>query len=123
MIENVSTPAEPVASLPPLATPAPSAATPAALKDAAKPKLPLRKASEPTGKAVIHASHPGKEAGGRDDDVALLEAMFAHAGPRKVPTSAADDLRKRCGALSGDAANACRAKVCAQHPKSQLCRD
>ncbi|MDO9238186.1 MAG: hypothetical protein Q7U28_19405 [Aquabacterium sp.] len=58
----------------------------------------------------------------QDEDVALLEAMFAHTGSRKkAPTSAAEDLKTRCGGLVGAAAATCQASVCVQNPSSSVC--
>lgn len=56
-----------------------------------------------------------------DEDVALLEAMFAHTGSRKAPTSAAEDLKTRCGGLVGAAAATCQASVCVQNPSASVC--
>lgn len=57
-----------------------------------------------------------------DDDVALLEAMFAHAGQRKPPRSASEELERRCGPLQGAEARACRTKVCKRYPDARVCR-
>lgn len=56
-----------------------------------------------------------------DDDVALLEAMFAHTNARKPPRSAVQELERRCGPLSGAEAKACRVKVCKQFPDARVC--
>lgn len=67
-----------------------------------------------TGKRVAAASHA-------DDDVALLEAMFARTRPRPAPESAADEIRRRCTGLSGADAATCRARVCVHNPTAAVC--
>ena len=58
----------------------------------------------------------------RDDDVALLEAMFTHASSaRKSTASAAEELQRRCSKLSGAEAATCRASVCVQNPSASVC--
>lgn len=58
----------------------------------------------------------------RDDDVALLEAMFTHASSARQNTaSAAEELQRRCSKLSGAEAATCRASVCVQHPSASVC--
>lgn len=58
----------------------------------------------------------------RDDDVALLEAMFTHASSARQSTvSAAEELQRRCSKLSGAEAATCRASVCVQHPSASVC--
>jgi hypothetical protein len=84
-------------------SPSPAASAPTPTKPAARPATARRK-------------------GKSDDDVALLEAMFAHAGPRKAPISASEELAQRCGPLSGAEARACRVKVCKRHPDARICR-
>ena len=62
------------------------------------------------------------QAGGRnDEDVALLEAMFAHTRPRPAAESAADEIKRRCSGLSGPDAATCRARVCVQSPTAAVC--
>ena len=67
----------------------------------------------------------------RNDDVALLEAMFAHSGTRRsaattattaspAPSSTADALRQ-CGSASSADAAVCRARVCVQNPSAAAC--
>lgn len=58
---------------------------------------------------------------GKDEDVALLEAMFAHTRPRPAATSVADELKQRCGSLNGADAATCRARVCVQNPTAPAC--
>jgi hypothetical protein len=60
----------------------------------------------------------------RDDDVALLEAMFAHTGSRATtppPMSPAEEIKTRCDVQSGAAAATCRARVCVQNPSAAVC--
>jgi hypothetical protein len=58
----------------------------------------------------------------KDEDVALLEAMFAHTGNRSAPAMSADEeIKTRCNVLSGAAAATCRAKVCVQNPSAAAC--
>ncbi|MBI5925229.1 MAG: hypothetical protein HY836_06480 [Aquabacterium sp.] len=57
----------------------------------------------------------------KDEDVALLEAMFAHTRPRPASVSVADELKQRCGSLSGAEAATCRARVCVQNPTAAVC--
>jgi hypothetical protein len=70
------------------------------------------------------AAGSGERAGNassKDDDVALLEAMFAHTNGRRQSASVADELR-RCTSLESHAAETCRAKVCRQNPKAPACQ-
>lgn len=57
----------------------------------------------------------------RDADVALLEAMFTHAGPTPASARAAPALSKRCQGLQGRPLEACRTQVCQAHPTSRIC--
>ena len=61
-----------------------------------------------------------RDAGASHDDVALVEAMLAHAGPRKAPPPPTEALRQ-CGADSSPEASVCRARVCVQHPSLPAC--
>lgn len=70
----------------------------------------------------VSKAPPGKGKTGPSDDVALLEAMFAHAGHRKPPRSASEELERRCGPLNGAEARACRTKVCKRYPDARVCR-
>lgn len=83
-------------------------------------------------------SKEGREGSPRNDDVALLEAMFAHSGTRRAApaaqaptasarpatppasTSTSEALRQCGGASSADAA-VCRARVCVQNPSASAC--
>lgn len=54
------------------------------------------------------------------EDVALVEAMLAHAGPRKAPPSPTLALQQ-CGTGTSAQTSVCRAKVCVQHPSLPAC--
>lgn len=82
----------------------------AAAPDASKQARP----AAPTGKRPQASSR-------NDEDVALLEAMFAHTRPRPVVESAADEIKRRCSGLSGPDAATCRARVCVQNPTAAVC--
>ncbi|TAK93969.1 MAG: hypothetical protein EPO09_10910 [Aquabacterium sp.] len=75
-----------------------------------------------TAKAVTPPAAKRSQASkSKDDDVALLEAMFAHTRPRPAATSVADELKQRCGGLNGADAATCRARVCVQNPTAAAC--
>lgn len=61
-----------------------------------------------------------QETGASHEDVALVEAMLAHAGPRKAPPSPTAALQ-RCGAGNSPEAAVCRARICVQHPSLPAC--
>lgn len=69
------------------------------------------------------ATRRAQNSKGQDEDVALLEAMFAHTRPRPVAAavSVADELKQRCGSLSGADAATCRARICVQNPTATAC--
>lgn len=92
--------------------PAPNTAPPMAIV-AANDVPPSTKPSTSTSKRRNQASK-------QDDDVALLEAMFAHSSARKPAPSVADELQ-RCNSLSGASAATCRARVCVQNPTANAC--
>lgn len=54
------------------------------------------------------------------DDVALVEAMLAHAGPRKAPQPPTEAL-KQCGSGTSPETSVCRARICVQHPRLAAC--
>ncbi|MFZ4551159.1 MAG: hypothetical protein ACOYNB_04985 [Aquabacterium sp.] len=59
-----------------------------------------------------------------DDDVALLEAMFAHSNHRKPGEHTSSEAAwQRCTALVEAAASACRARYCVQHAGASVCSD
>jgi hypothetical protein len=102
----------PAATVAPITPPKASVAT-------ASPAPALQTANESVTKPVKQASHA--RSGKRDEDVALLEAMFAHTGARKPPASVAEELASTCGGLSGAQAATCRARICVQHPTASVC--
>lgn len=121
--------------LPATAKLASTTTTASAKAEPAKPTVvalavPSSQASPQLAAAVLDASKQAKsapatgkrtQAGGRnDEDVALLEAMFAHTRPRPSE-SAADEIKRRCGGLSGPDAATCRARVCVQNPTAPVC--
>ena len=77
----------------------------------------------PADKTLVtaHKTKPKKQ-GKADDDVALLEAMFTHAGKRQAPSSATQQLTQQCAPLSGAEARACQSRVCQQFPTASVCR-
>lgn len=82
-----------------------------------------------TAYAAMTTAKPAKPAAKRsqskDDDVALLEAMFAHTGNNRAasppPMSPAEEIKTRCDVQSGAAAATCRARVCVQNPSAPVC--
>lgn len=78
-------------------------------KSVAKPNdKPAERAAPKPAAPVTHAA-PAKASGDRDTD--LLAAMLPHLKRRELaPTSPAYD--KRCGQLSGNAAEECRVRFC-----------
>lgn len=54
------------------------------------------------------------------DDVALVEAMLAHASPRKAAPAPSEALRQ-CGTGTSPETSVCRARVCVQHPSLPAC--
>lgn len=61
-----------------------------------------------------------REASDTSADVALVEAMLVHAGPRKAPPSPAEAL-KQCSAAAAPDVASCRARVCTLHPALPAC--
>lgn len=125
-----------VATAPPtVAAPKLAAATPAPLQPAAKvqPQAPAhdsatRASTSGSGNLDTKLSMPPPAkrtpaSKSKDEDVALLEAMFAHTRPRPAPAtlSVAEELKQRCGSLSGAEAATCRARVCVQNPTAAAC--
>lgn len=62
-----------------------------------------------------------RDASASPDDVALVEAMLAHAGPRKAPPATASALRQ-CGTDSSPETALCRARICGQHATLPGCQ-
>jgi len=110
---------------PKAAAPAVAATSTSATMAAAPPPAPTAQAT-PTAPPTTRRSTAASR---NDADVALLEAMFAHtrAKPATPPKTAAssisvsDELKKRCGSLSGASAATCRAQVCVQNPTAAAC--
>ncbi len=61
-----------------------------------------------------------RDAGALHEDVALVEAMLAHAGPRKAPPPPTVALQQ-CGTGSSPETAVCRARICVQHPSLPAC--
>ncbi len=99
-------------SLPRPATPSP-VATPGKTTPAKEGALRGREPAPASGERAATSST-------KDDDVALLEAMFAHTGGRRGAASVQDEL-KRCAGLESQAAQTCRDKICRQNPKAPAC--
>lgn len=130
---DLSRQAASVATAPPTtAAPKLAAATPAPLQPPAKaqPQAPVHDSAttaSTSGSSNLDAKlsmPPAKRTPARkskDEDVALLEAMFAHTRPRPASVSVADELKQRCGSLSGAEAATCRARVCVQNPTAAVC--
>ncbi len=59
----------------------------------------------------------------KDDDVALLEAMFVHTRPRQLTLSVGEALKQRCAVLRGADAETCRTRVCVQYPTDNACHE
>lgn len=128
VIENMSTAATPVPVKPAVTT-----ATPVTQLAMAAPHVPAKTTAAPAAKTAtksqVESQEPVKRAAPaprrRDEDVALLEAMFAHTRPRpnpvSPPVSVADDIRQQCGSLNGPAAATCRARICVQNPTAPVC--
>ena len=116
---------------PPIATP-PAPPVHKMLSTAAADVARLNADPSPPSSARTPATkREGKESRdtrSRNDDVALLEAMFAHSGTRRVATSPASppapstaDALRQCGSASSADAAVCRARVCVQNPTAAAC--
>lgn len=138
VIENVATtgnPASPPAAAPqqplpfdtkvamanpqPQPAPAPAAPLPAPASILTRELTPPKQANKAI--AVTTTPKRAQPVRQRDEDVALLEAMFAHTHARQAPVSVADELRQECGRLSGGEAATCRARICVQNPTATVC--
>lgn len=107
------------------------AASPATSPDAGKQEAVSAKARaaapmDPT-QGTRSAKSTGSRTGNRhhdlvapQEDVALVEAMLAHAGPRKAPPSPTA-LLQQCGSGSSAETAVCRARICVQHPSLPAC--
>ncbi len=94
---------------------------PAKIDPAEKPSPQLKKRQADKTLVTAHKAKP-KTHGKADDDVALLEAMFTHAGKRQAPSSATQQMAQQCGSLSGAEVRACQSRVCQQFPTASVCR-
>lgn len=109
------------------ASPAPVSALPQDVAPPSPPRPAAVSGTEP--ERISRAAKPGAQRAGASapreavtsqDDVALVEAMLAHAGPRKAPPSPTVALQQ-CGTGTSPQASVCRAKVCVQHPSLPAC--
>lgn len=111
-----------------LALPAPSsaqgAATPAPVRAVAaqanEPDRTAKTAKPGVQRASTSINSAKRDAVSSPDDVALVEAMLAHAGPRKAPPPPTVALQQ-CGTGTSPQTSVCRAKVCVQHPSLPAC--
>lgn len=121
-----ATPSEPASAPTSAAASAADTANPLALLSTTPAPPPTRAQAQAQTRTPTspkpHTPPQGKGKPGKSDDVALLEAMFAHAGHRKPPRSASEELERRCGPLNGAEARACRIKVCKRYPDARVCR-
>lgn len=76
--------------------------------------------SRATVKAGTQRPGAKRDAGASHDDVALVEAMLTHAGPRKAAPSPNSALQQ-CGTGTSPETAVCRARVCVQHPSLPAC--
>jgi hypothetical protein len=92
--------------------------------DAPRPTVASATGPERSGRKAAHLGERGRntqpEAGASHEDVALVEAMLAHAGPRQAPPSPTAALQ-RCGAGNAPEVAVCRARICVQHPSLPAC--
>lgn len=103
--------------------PPPSPPTKSAAAPGTEPER-LAKAAKPgaqrTSAQVSANANTKREPVTSQEDVALVEAMLAHAGPRKAPPSPTLALQQ-CGTGTSAQTSVCRAKVCVQHPSLPAC--
>lgn len=125
--DTKAAPAQSAAAKSPITTTAPAKAEPAkpaivALAIPASPQAAatVQDASKQAGKPAPPTGKRTQAGGRNDEDVALLEAMFAHTRPRPAD-SAADEIKRRCSGLSAPDAATCRARVCVQSPTAAVC--
>lgn len=120
-------PAQPAPAAPSLADAAPAtvndqAAPPAttvrASASLAQPGSPSQAAR--SEKPNTQQPSAKRQANAPSDDVALLEAMLAHAGPRKATAQPTKALQQ-CGTGSSPETAVCRARVCVQNPSLPAC--
>ena len=73
-------------------------------------KVPVRPAREVAKAAAAKKQSPTRKPDRRDPDVEVVAAMLPYLSTPTGPES--PGLDRRCGGLSGNAANVCRAKFC-----------
>lgn len=117
-VQPVSSPLSAARQNPPPSPPTKSAAAlgtePERLAKSAKP------GAQRTSAQGSASANNKREPVTSQDDVALVEAMLAHAGPRKAPPSPTLALQQ-CGTGTSAQTSVCRAKVCVQHPSLPAC--
>lgn len=102
---------------------APAAHSPATPVTGSRSSVPTVTESERVSREVKPvAQRPGarRDAGALHEDVALVEAMLAHAGPRKAPPPPTVALQQ-CGTGTSPETAVCRARICVQHPSLPAC--
>ncbi len=102
----------------------------AAPSPAEAPATPSRQAvasatgAERNGRKAAHPGEQGPEtkpeAGASHEDVALVEAMLAHASPRPAQPSPAVSLQQ-CGTGNAPEVAVCRARICVRNPSLAAC--
>jgi hypothetical protein len=116
----------PAAGMSPATPPTPSATVAQASPE---PPVPMRPAPSATAeterparpaKAAAPRTNAKREAGASHDDVALVEAMLAHAGPRQAPPTPTAMLQQ-CGSGASAETAVCRARICVKHPSLAAC--
>ena len=128
-IIDIAPPAAAPASLP---QPALADAAPATINDRTAPLTTALRASASLAQPskpdqAARSERPNtqqpsakRQANAPSDDVALLEAMLAHAGPRKATAQPTKALQQ-CGTGSSPETAVCRARVCVQNPSLPAC--
>ena len=101
---------------PALAASAQAVAPPASVTESER----VAKAARPGVQRASSSTRVKRDPVTSPDDVALVEAMLAHAGPRKAPPSPTVALQQ-CGTGTSAQTSVCRAKVCVQHPSLPAC--
>lgn len=96
------------------------AASPITSRSAQSSAAEIERANRTTAKPNAQRSGIRRDAVTSHEDVALVEAMLAHAGPRKAPPSPSVALQQ-CGTGSSPETAVCRARVCVQHPSLPAC--
>ncbi len=109
----------PVSAVPQSPPPSPPART--AVASGTEPERLAKTAKPGAQRTSAHAStSTRREPMTSQEDVALVEAMLAHAGPRKAPPSPTLALQQ-CGTGTSAQTSVCRARVCVQHPSLPAC--